>query len=344
MRASSGPSTARVAEARTDVGEIGAGDQRDSPPAGRDRLAQRVEEPGNTGVVVGPRAPVHRLVGEARQHRNDADVAPVGEEIAEEDGLELDRVLDPVGQLGAEAILTRARGERVDEVAIDRGGPQRAGVVLPGERERVLHAGVTGAEDHEEVGSASLRQLAIGPRVRGAAPVVVDVGRDHPAHFRLGRSSAVDRPRPVRRREEALEHPKELGGVPRVGSAGVGGRTGRRSEEAAVDDGAPVGKARALEESLLVERLGDLLDLSPLDELAVTAHHDGLDVSHRVLAVEERHDLEEGSVEQDDRVRVAAGIAQGDARPPLVLDGKGLHRPQPRHLIAHSRKFRAEAT
>ena len=208
----------------------------------------------------------------------------------------------------------------------------------------MLHPGVAGAEDHEEVGLASLGQLAIGPRVRGAAAMVVDVGRDHAAHLGRGRRRPVDRPRPIRRREESVEHRAQLGGLARVRSAGVRGRTGRRSQEAAVDDGAPVGKPRAVEESLLVERLGDLLDLSPLDELTVTAHDGGLDVGDRVLAVEEGHDLEEGPVQQDDRVRVAAWVAKGDAGPSLVLDGKGLHRPQPGNRLAHSRKFSAEAT
>ena len=54
----------------------------------------------------------------------------------------------------------------------------------------MLHAGVTGAEDHEEVGLAPLGQLAIGPRVRGTAAVEVDVGRDHPRAPRAGRRRA----------------------------------------------------------------------------------------------------------------------------------------------------------
>ena len=93
-----------------------------------------------------------------------------------------------------------------------------------------------------------------------------------------------------------------------------------------------------------VQRLGDLLDLSPLDELAVTAHHRGLDVGDRVLTVEQRHDLEEGAVEQHDRVGIAAGITQRDAGSSLVLHGKGLDRPEPGNRLAHFRKLSAEAT
>jgi hypothetical protein len=124
----------------------------------------------------------------------------------------------------------------------------------------------------------------------------------------------------------------------------VRGRTSRRGKEPAVDDGTPIGEGGAVEKSLLVEGLGELLDLPALDELTVTAHHRGLNVRDRVLAVEQGHDLEERAVEQDDGVGVAAGITERDAGPSFVLDGEGLHHPQPGHRLAHLRKFRTEAT
>src|SRR5262249_30325818 len=159
--------------------------------------------------------------------------------------------------------------------------------------ERMLHPGVAGAEYHEQISLASLGQLAIGPRVGGAAAGVVDVGRDHPAYFRRGARRTVGGAPAVGRREEPVEHRAKLAGLPRVGSIGVSGRTDGRGEEARVDEGAPVGEARTVEEALLVERLGDLLDLTPLDELTVPLHHDGLDIGDAVRAVEEGDDLQE---------------------------------------------------
>src|SRR6058998_521482 len=117
---------------------------------------------------------------------------------------------------------------------------------------------------------------AITPRTSGAGPCP-----------RLTGARPVDRPGAVGRREESVEHPAKLARLARVRSAGVSGGTSGRREIVGVDDGAPVGEAQAVEESLLVERLGDLLDLPPLDEPAVTVHHSFLDVGNRVLAVEE---------------------------------------------------------
>src|SRR6185369_3680941 len=102
-------------------------------------------------------------------------------EIAEEDGLELDRVLAAMGQLGAEAVLAGPAGHPLHEVAVDGGGAERRRVVLPRERERIAHARVTGAEDHEEVAVAGLGEPTVGPGVCGAAPVEVDVGGDRAA-------------------------------------------------------------------------------------------------------------------------------------------------------------------
>jgi len=118
----------------------------------------------------------------------------------------------------------------------------------------------------------------------------------------------------------------------------------RRREKPFVDDGSPIGEGGAVEETLLVEGLGDVLDLPALQQLAVAAHDGRLDVRDRVLAVEQGDDLEQGAVQQDDRVGVAAGITERDAGSSLVLDGEGFHGPQPGDRLAHCRKFSAEAT
>src|SRR4030095_9498689 len=102
-----------------------------------------------------------------------------------------------------------------------------------------------------------------------------------------------------------------------------------RREEFVVDGGASLGEGRTLEESVPLEGLGNLLDLSSLDQLSVAAHHRRLDVRDRMLAVEERDDVEQRPVQQHDRRRVAGGIAQRQAPPALVLDGKRLDTTEP---------------
>src|SRR3990167_8324019 len=156
---------------------------------------------------------------------------------------------------------------------------------------------------------------------------------------------AAGGPRPLRRREARVEGGVERVRLRRVGAARVGGGPQRRLEERAVHGGPPRRKALALEEALRVERVGDGLDLLAREQLAVAPHHRRLDVGDRVLAVEERDDLEEHARQEDDRVRVARRVAQRDARLPLVLDGEGIDLPQAGRGLAHGvRKFRAAAT
>jgi len=104
-------------------------------------------------------------------------------------------------------------------------------------------------------------------------------------------------------------------------------------------------RRRAVQKSPPIEGLGDLLDLSPFDQLPVTAHHRSLDVCDRMLAVEERDDVEQRPVQEDDRPGVPGRIAQGHARLAFMLDGKGLDPAQAGRGLDHTwRKFRAETT
>jgi len=97
---------------------------------------------------------------------------------------------------------------------------------------------------------------------------------------------------------------------------------------------------------VLVERRRQRLDLLGGDQLALAPHDLRLDVDDRMLAVEECDDPEEPDRKHDDRGGVARRIAQRDVALALVLDRKGLDRPQARRgRSAHgSRKFRADAT
>src|SRR6185503_19487558 len=151
-------------------------------------------------------------------------------------------------------------------------------------------------------------------------------------------------PGAVRRLEEPVDHRAELAPLAGVRGAGVGRRPGRGRQKAGVDGGTALGEARAVEEALLVESLGDLGDLAPLDELAVAAHHALLDVGDRVLAVEERDDVEQRPVQERDRRGVAGRIAQRHALPALVLDRKRLDPAQARRAAHVPRYVKAEAT
>ena len=85
-----------LAEARTDVRERRARDERDAAAVGHRRLDHRGEEPRHARIGLGAPAARERFVREAREHRHDREVTAPSEEIAKEHRLELDRVLGPV--------------------------------------------------------------------------------------------------------------------------------------------------------------------------------------------------------------------------------------------------------
>src|SRR5436190_2223911 len=98
-------------------------------------------------------------------------------------------------------------------------------------------------------------------------------------------------------------------------------RPRRGGAELGLDRRLPLGEARAVEESVLVEARDDALDLLRGHRATVLAQHRRLHVDQRVLAVEERDDLEEWSRQQHDGFRESRGIAQRDYALALVLDG-----------------------
>jgi len=108
----------------------------------------------------------------------------------------------------------------------------------------------------------------------------------------------------------------------------------RRRAELRFDGGLALGEARGVEEALLVQARDDAFDLGGGDQTAVALHHHRLDVDQRVLAVEQRDDLEQRAREQHDGVGVAGRVAQRDDTPALVLDGKGVDVPQAREQAA----------
>ena len=146
----------------------------------------------------------YRFVKEGGEHGQDRE-GPAPEEPPQHHGLELDRVLAPMGRLGGEQIVTVAALERIEEIAIDLRGSQRRVVGLERHGEGIRHARVAGAEDDEEVRVGALEQRAVGPRIGRPASMEVDVRRDEPAKARGLRARRHGKPRPVGVREEPVD-------------------------------------------------------------------------------------------------------------------------------------------
>ena len=122
-------------------------------------------------------------------------------------------------------------------------------------------------------------------------------------------------------------------------------RACRRAEEVPVHGRPALGEARAVEKPLVVERVGDRLDALARQQRPVPSHDRLLDLEDRVLAVEERDDLQQRRRQDDDRVGVPRGIAERDTGAALVLDGEGVHPAETRKGFGHyERKVSAEAT
>ena len=86
-------------------------------------------------------------------------------------------------------------------------------------------------------------------------------------------------------------------------------------------------EARTLHGAGLVETRDQGLELGARHQLVVASHQLGLDVDHRVAAVEERHDLDHAAGQHDHRGRVAGGIAERQELLALVVDRKRLDGP-----------------
>jgi hypothetical protein len=110
----------------------------------------------------------------------------------------------------------------------------------------------------------------------------------------------------------------------------VAGRTHRGRQERAVDFGTPRLEGGALEKSVRVQRLRQLLDARGVDLLAALAQDRLLDRGGVVAPVEERDDLEQRHREHHDGGGVAGGITQRQEGLALVLDGEGLDAAQAR--------------
>jgi hypothetical protein len=89
-------------------------------------------------------------------------------------------------------------------------------------------------------------------------------------------------------------------------------------------------KPVAVEEAGHVEPLDHRDDLLECRRLPVAALEHLTDRLDRMLAVEERDEIEQGRGEQRDLVGEAGGVTQGDTALPFVLHGEGLEGAEPR--------------
>src|SRR5262245_63255130 len=92
----------------------------------------------------------------------------------------------------------------------------------------------------------------------------------------------------------------------------------------------------ALEEAGLVEALDERADLLGGRRLAVSPAKDPLDLGHRVLSVEERHQVQQRERKDRDLIRVPGRIAERDPALTVLLHGKGFEH-QASRLIGQDR-------
>ncbi len=108
----------------------------------------------------------------------------------------------------------------------------------------------------------------------------------------------------------------------------MGGGTHRTLPEGVLERPAPLPEAVALQEPGGVELFDDIGDPLPGRRLTVPAPEDLLDLLDRVIAVEERDQVQQRGREHGDLLGVAGGITQRYAALPFLLDGKGLEGPE----------------
>src|SRR5688572_12587580 len=159
------------------------------------------------------------MLAEPGEDRDDARVAPT-EEMAEEDGLELERVLALVIELVGVRIEITSAGDLVDrcEVALDRAERRREAFTT--ERKWLTHRRVRRSEQHERVGARGkcvLERSVRVPVAERAAPWI-DVRSDEADEPVAVRFVAV---RPARAEAVAIDVICKLARIAVVRAAGV---------------------------------------------------------------------------------------------------------------------------
>jgi hypothetical protein len=183
-----------IPETRADVGEIGPRDDHGPIDTALDDGAHGAQEPLRTGIVL--RAMTGSLAfTDAAQDGNDAH-RTLPDEVLDEHGLKLERVLALVIEDIREGIERRARGDGVDGGVVHGHAAQWSLEGLAAECERFAHRGMRGAEKDEciDLLGQTGSQEPVGVAVPSLAAPGVDVRRDQAAHTPASflRPSAAD--------------------------------------------------------------------------------------------------------------------------------------------------------
>src|SRR5216683_1625112 len=208
---------------------------------------------------------------------------------------------------------------------------ERGVVRLEGDRERVGHPGVAGAQDDVEIRVRAVKNFLIRRAISRPPAVKINVrsdqGREGP---RLRAGPGGDGSRPLHVGKESGDLLPQRRGLARIGAARVSRGPHRAPPEGVVDGAATRPEPLAVEEPRVVEPLDQRGDLLDRGRLAVAAPQDLADPLDRVLPVEEGDQVEQGARQHRDLLGEAGGVTQRDAALPFVLHRKGLDSPQAR--------------
>jgi hypothetical protein len=287
------------------------------------------------------------VLAEAGEDGDDPRSGPfLAEDVAEEDGLELERVLALVIELVGVGIEVAGRGESVDRGEVGLHRAERRRERLPAESERLAHRRVGGAEEDERVGVLRERggERVVGRAVAARATPRIDVRGDEPDEAAVRgravavlRCAAISRGRRARlllRRSrrgladaEALDVDvlRELDGIAVVRATSVGCLANVGGRELALDPRALAAVGRAVDEERVLElgrELHDDLDGDALAELLRGVARDLLAGRRPGEAGDDRDDLHrQDGVRRSDALRVTQHQRAPEA---AILDDDGL--------------------
>ena len=122
---------------------------------------------------------------------------------------------------------------------------------------------------------------------------------------------------------------QQFGALGALWSAGMCRRSHGTLQELLVDGFPSRLEPLALEESGFVEAIDEVADLLGRRSLSVTSSDDLLDLGHRMLAVEERDEVEQRKRENRDLLRESRRVTQSDHPLAVLLDGKGFEHSKP---------------
>ena len=199
------------------------------------------------------------MLAEAGQDGNDPPWA-LSQDVLEEDGLKLERVLALVIELiGIRVESVSARGQGVDALHVGLHVSERCGEGLAAQCEGSPHGSMRCAEEDEGVGlgrESGGKGAVCMPVAQRSAPRV-DVRRDEPDHrLSVGGTGRSRLPVVCRGQARLLDVPPQLGCYPVIGAAGVCGVAHGGLRKLALHRRARLAEHGALQEKTALELVG----------------------------------------------------------------------------------------